>query len=577
MDATGVVLGVAGLAGLFSTCVDCFHLIQRGCTFDRDYRILETKFDNQELRLCAWGRACGLISSNNSSASTIARNASFGASGTTVGSFDTVLDEPQLQSRVRATLECIMLLFCDEKGLRGRYGLEPCEIQLGSSGTAALDPTALALLPFDVGKSSDRIDGSEPTGSSSRPGAFFSWKRKQRSLGFRGSARWAICDREKFLDLVQHIKDFNDDLESMTRAMEIPWRQRIIVAYEVGEIEDMETLEEIEEAGDGGADVVSETASVRLEWMRDASSMGSDSIRAPSVRTTTSTITSRNAGSFVTAKSRLALSDDGESSFSILDEPLEGANEEEEPTLASPEPNVSQSRRLSGIFRRPAAPLPRYRCVALGDKGCHSTELFAAFTVKVRTTHYQPTQFKEYATHCSLDGTKLGLELWDTAGLEDFYNLRKTAYEGASIIILCLQTSLPAQQTTNSTLNKWNPELKELCPDIPIIVVGIDDPDAEDKQPVPGSRSLFIANPDIDYLDPVKEFEREALAKRINAAGYMRCDLRSRAEVNSVFELAARTVSDIQRPQLGGKGGRARGRLRRLSNLFNLLKPIAED
>jgi hypothetical protein len=53
MKAADLVFDVAGLAGLFSTYVDCYQLIRRGTALDSDYKILETKFNNQELRLSA--------------------------------------------------------------------------------------------------------------------------------------------------------------------------------------------------------------------------------------------------------------------------------------------------------------------------------------------------------------------------------------------------------------------------------------------------------------------------------------------------------------------------------------------
>ena len=59
MEAVGLGVGVVGLAGLFSACIDCFELVQRGRYHGKDFLLLETKFTNQRLRLKTWGRACG--------------------------------------------------------------------------------------------------------------------------------------------------------------------------------------------------------------------------------------------------------------------------------------------------------------------------------------------------------------------------------------------------------------------------------------------------------------------------------------------------------------------------------------
>lgn len=103
-EAAGLALGVIGLAGLFSNCLDCFHLIQTGLSLDKDYKLLETKLRNQELRLCAWGAACRLDDQEQ---------------------YDSALDEPVLLQRIKETLECIQQLFNDGKRLRKRYGLKP--------------------------------------------------------------------------------------------------------------------------------------------------------------------------------------------------------------------------------------------------------------------------------------------------------------------------------------------------------------------------------------------------------------------------------------------------------------------
>lgn len=263
MEATGVVLGVAGLAGLFSTIVDCFQLIQRGRSCDRDYRILETKLDNQELRLTAWGRACGL----------------FDCEGP-----DHPLDkQPEVEARIRGTLRCIEAIFQDERELRKRYGLRTIE---GSSSPISV-PILARPASHDMGKAPTRHT----------LGSFFSRKKQQRSINFSGSLRWAISDKDSFSELVQHLKDFNDDLEAMTRMLDIPSKQRAIVELEVEEIAEMATLEDVAAVAEDDTDVVSDTASQRLLRIREGST--TMSIRSLSIRSSRSSCTV----SFGTARS----------------------------------------------------------------------------------------------------------------------------------------------------------------------------------------------------------------------------------------------------------------------------------
>ena len=60
MESAGLAIGVAGLAGLFSACVDCFEYIQLGRQFGQDYGKCLLKLDAARLQLSRWGAAIGL-------------------------------------------------------------------------------------------------------------------------------------------------------------------------------------------------------------------------------------------------------------------------------------------------------------------------------------------------------------------------------------------------------------------------------------------------------------------------------------------------------------------------------------
>lgn len=60
MEVAGIVVGVAGLAGLFSTCVECFDYIQLGTTFGTDFGTCLLRLDGARLRLSRWSVSVGL-------------------------------------------------------------------------------------------------------------------------------------------------------------------------------------------------------------------------------------------------------------------------------------------------------------------------------------------------------------------------------------------------------------------------------------------------------------------------------------------------------------------------------------
>jgi hypothetical protein len=59
-EAFGIFAGAAGLAGLFTPCIECFEYIQFGRSFGQDYERSLVKLDVVRLRLSRWGVSVGL-------------------------------------------------------------------------------------------------------------------------------------------------------------------------------------------------------------------------------------------------------------------------------------------------------------------------------------------------------------------------------------------------------------------------------------------------------------------------------------------------------------------------------------
>lgn len=239
MEAVGLAVGVAGLAGLFSACIDCFELVQRGRYHGRDYLLLETKFTNQRLRLRTWGRACGLTNEKAEDASDI-------------------LGDHELRASVENTLAHLFALFRDGRALRTKYGLKEDQPSQGllSSGSTKIGAMV-----------SNRLSGGRLGHMLQELGDTVS--RTQKEAKMTSKVKWAIEDKVKFAELVQHLKDLIDDLDGLTRWLAVPERQERIIRCEVESISDIDTLETMEEARIGRLDVVSDAASVRLWELRD--------------------------------------------------------------------------------------------------------------------------------------------------------------------------------------------------------------------------------------------------------------------------------------------------------------------
>lgn len=60
MEPVGLGIGIAGPAGAFTACIDCFGYTQLGRQFGQVYGKCLLKLDTAKLRMSRWGVAMGL-------------------------------------------------------------------------------------------------------------------------------------------------------------------------------------------------------------------------------------------------------------------------------------------------------------------------------------------------------------------------------------------------------------------------------------------------------------------------------------------------------------------------------------
>lgn len=236
MEIAGINIGAPGLPGLFAVCIDCFDLIHRGLYLDSDYALLATRLGNQRLRFKCWGEACGMSQSL---------------------SYDSRLDEPELRGQVIRSMEGIVHLFVDGSKLLERYQseLEEWQIVLSTRGPGA---EIFREIAYDF---LHRIS------------------QTQTPLGALSAARWAIEDKGKLRELVNHLDRILGDLEELTASLGVTELQRCYVEYEVESIADITTLSHMIEARSGAIDIVSDAASLQLEMLLDIAGQSGEDVK----------------------------------------------------------------------------------------------------------------------------------------------------------------------------------------------------------------------------------------------------------------------------------------------------------
>uniref|UniRef100_A0A9J8AZ86 Uncharacterized protein n=1 Tax=Cyprinus carpio carpio TaxID=630221 RepID=A0A9J8AZ86_CYPCA len=96
-----------------------------------------------------------------------------------------------------------------------------------------------------------------------------------------------------------------------------------------------------------------------------------------------------------------------------------------------------------------------------------------------------------------------------------------------------------SRQQTENIPEKWTPEVKHFCPNVPIILVGNKKDLRNDEHT---RRELTKMK-----QEPVKPEEGRDMANRISAFGYLECSAKTKDGVREVFEMATRAALQVRK------------------------------
>ena len=116
----------------------------------------------------------------------------------------------------------------------------------------------------------------------------------------------------------------------------------------------------------------------------------------------------------------------------------------------------------------------RINCVIVGDGAIGKTCLQIALTTNSFPSEYVPTVFDNYCMESRVETEKhlLGVKinLFDTAGQEDYDRLRPLSYPGTHVFILAFSIDSPS--SFENVMCKWYPETERHVPKAPRVLVG---------------------------------------------------------------------------------------------------------
>ncbi len=174
------------------------------------------------------------------------------------------------------------------------------------------------------------------------------------------------------------------------------------------------------------------------------------------------------------------------------------------------------------------------KCVVVGDGAVGKTCLLISYTTNAFSNDYIPTVFDNYSACVMVNGQPINLNLWDTAGQDEYDRLRPLSYPQTDVYLACFSIISPA--SFQNIKNKWIPELKHHSPTANIILVGLKSDCREDPQVIKMMKQRGIAMSSIE--------QGRNLAKEVGAVDYVECSAVTQEGLKAVFDRAIEVGMD---------------------------------
>lgn len=85
----------------------------------------------------------------------------------------------------------------------------------------------------------------------------------------------------------------------------------------------------------------------------------------------------------------------------------------------------------------------RIKLVIVGDGSCGKSCLIHTFESGSPKMEYILTVFETYVADIEYEGKSAELQMWDTAGQEDYDRLRQLSYPDTDVILICYNIGMP--------------------------------------------------------------------------------------------------------------------------------------
>ena len=166
------------------------------------------------------------------------------------------------------------------------------------------------------------------------------------------------------------------------------------------------------------------------------------------------------------------------------------------------------------------------KCVVVGDAGVCKTCLLIKYTTNNFPSEYIP-HFCE-GSHCVVvNGERIELNLWDSAGQQEYDRLPPLSYPSTDIFLVCY--SIISHSSFENIRKKWIQEIHQHAPGTPFVLVGT---------------KTDLRN---DNANASEKSDGEILATELGAKMYVECSALTQDKLKTVFDQTIKVVLSIRK------------------------------
>ncbi|XP_066985149.1 ras-related protein ced-10-like [Macrobrachium rosenbergii] len=167
------------------------------------------------------------------------------------------------------------------------------------------------------------------------------------------------------------------------------------------------------------------------------------------------------------------------------------------------------------------------KIVVVGDAAVGKTSLVMSYTQNTFPTGYAPTIFDNFVANVLIDGEPYKVNLFDTAGHENFDRIRPLTYPDSDVVLICF--SVNNMNSFQNVKNVWIPEVKKYCPNTPYVLVGT-------KTDLRKNGRYSEEN-----LGFIKYLDGRRLSREVKAVAYFECSALTTEGLKNIFDEAILT------------------------------------